>query len=122
MLGWTITTFPPVRPAGSLPAAVVFAASEVFPDAIVVFPGRRRRERAGGISNIAMAHQAVGLRSEFLDRLFQASRKRRIFVTSTHRLPPLVPVNSYHCTQAGWLANTFPMVSQGQLRPQFCKC
>src|SRR5579872_5349119 len=114
MLGWTMTMFLRVGSAGFSPDADAVA--------VVVFPGRRRSERAAGTSNIPMAHQAVDLSSVFLDHQFQASRKSRTFTRRTQRLPPLVPVNSYHCTQRGWLANTFPTVSQGQLSPQFCRC
>ena len=47
--------------------------------------------------------------------------KNRIFTANTHIDPPKTPVNSYHWTISGLVANTFPKVSQGQASSQ-CKC
>ena len=44
--------------------------------------------------------------------------KNPILTSHTQRLPPVVPVNIYHLTQSGCVANTLPKVSHGQLKPQ----
>jgi hypothetical protein len=42
--------------------------------------------------------------------------KTKIFTINIHRLPPEVPVNSYHCTQFCVLANALPKVNQVQVK------
>src|SRR6185312_15978081 len=83
--------------------------------------GLSSRDNTIGISSAADAHFAV-MPAGFLLRMMNNNRRnKRIFTIRTHRLPPLVPVKAYHCTQPGRAAKAFPMVSHGQLNPQFCR-
>src|SRR5690606_3846967 len=45
-------------------------------------------------------------------------RKSTRFTTHTQRVPPKVPVYSYHCTQLIFSEKAFPRLSQGQENSQ----
>jgi len=68
---------------------------------------------------ISFAYLVIAVISPILSSIADYKGNKKRFMQSTHKLPPLVPVNSYHCIHFGCVEKTFPNVNQGQLSSQF---